>query len=63
MEHWNDRADRRQVLVSEGRVSGLVEEVRRSHKKKRDGATWVAQRFRAAFSPGRDPGDPGSSPT
>ena len=24
---------------------------------------WVAQRVSAAFSPGRDPGDPGSSPT
>ena len=27
------------------------------------GAAWVAQRFSAAFSPGCDPGDPGSSPT
>ena len=26
-------------------------------------ATPVAQRFSAAYSPGRDPGDPGSSPT
>ena len=26
------------------------------------GAAQVAQRFRAAFSLGRDPGDPGSSP-
>ena len=24
---------------------------------------WVAQWFSAAFSPGQDPGDPGSSPT
>ena len=27
------------------------------------GAAWVAQRFSAAFSPGYDPGDLGSSPT
>ena len=26
-------------------------------------AAWVAQRFSAAFSPGPDLGDPGSSPT
>ena len=26
-------------------------------------ASWVAQRFRAAFSPGSDPGDSGLSPT
>ena len=26
-------------------------------------AAQVAQRFSAAFNPGRDPGDPGSSPT
>ena len=31
--------------------------------KKANGAAWVAQRFSAACSPGRDPGDLGSSPT
>ena len=30
--------------------------------KRSSGAVWVAQQFSAAFSPGPDPGDPGSSP-
>ncbi|CAD7677426.1 unnamed protein product [Nyctereutes procyonoides] len=30
--------------------------------KPQEGAAWMAQQFSAAFSPGRDPGDPGSSP-
>ena len=32
------------------------------HKKRGLGAARVAQRFSTAFSPGPDPGDPGSSP-
>ena len=31
--------------------------------KNRTRDPWVAQRFGAAFGPGRDPGDPGSNPT
>ena len=30
--------------------------------KTHERAAWVAQRFGAAFGPGPDPGDPGSSP-
>ena len=33
------------------------------HEKSSAWAARVAQPFRAAFGPGRDPGDPGSSPT
>ena len=34
---------------------------RHRQKEKMDRAAWVAQQFSATFSPGPDPGDPGSS--
>ena len=54
------------VILSQGhfKVTGNPNiSILTNYKKSVSWAAWVAQRFSAAFGPGCDPGDRGSSPT